>query len=49
MRIDDATEERVRTELVECDPETLEAIHQLGRESFREREDDIWGLPDGGG
>ena len=47
LRIDDATtDERFRTDFVERDRGRLEAIHQLGRESFREREDRIRGLLD---
>ena len=45
VRIDKATtEERLRTDFVERDPKMLEAVYQLGRESFREREGEIRGL-----
>ena len=42
LRIDDATtEERYSTDFVEHDLDKLDAIFQLGRESFRRREDEM--------
>ena len=48
VRVDDAvTAERFRTDFAERDVAKLEAVYQLGRESFRTRENDIGNLFNG--
>lgn len=50
VRIDKATtDEQLRTDFVESDRRKLEAVYQLGRESFREREGEILALLGEGG